>query len=231
MDYKHRFPDNRYRPQQKSRGGLWAVIALVVAVMAGAGGWYAVRQLHQTESTDAPVPEVEAKTPAATGKPGDAKAPAKKPANPQASKEPAKPAQNAKPPEPRFTFYKILPEKEAIIPESEITNLKREESQSKRPSAAQYLIQAGSFASPQEAVKLKEKLSALKIKSHIENVKIENVAWNRVKIGPFSSLADADKVRTYLRNNQIDSVVQKAVTAPPPAKPNKAKPATAPARH
>jgi cell division protein FtsN len=126
----------------------------------------------------------------------------------------------AKQPEPRFTFYKILPEKEAIIPESEITNLKHQESLGKKPLASQYLLQAGSFANPLDAVKLKEKLTALKIKSHIENVKIENAAWNRVKIGPFKSLEDADKVRTYLRNNQLDSVVQKSVTKPPqtPAK-------------
>ncbi len=138
-----------------------------------------------------------------------------KPASDNKQDKPAEPPPSK--PEPRFTFYKILPEKEAIIPESEIKNLKHEESLGKKP-AVQYLLQAGSFPNGQDAEKLKARLSALKIKSHVENVKIENVAWSRVKIGPFSSLADADRVRLYLRSNQIDSVVQKAVgsgTTPP----------------
>jgi cell division protein FtsN len=41
-------------------------------------------------------------------------------------------------------------------------------------------------------------------------IKIENATWYRVKIGPYGTLADADKVRQYLRGNKIDSIVQKA---------------------
>lgn len=221
MDYKHRFPDNRYRiEEKKSRSVLWVLIGLLVVLLAVAVGWAVTHRQEMPkeaaqDQTQTPAAKPETNPVALPDKPVDAKTGAKKPAkpvNPKLAQEAA--TVENKPPEPRFTFYKILPEKEAIIPESEIKNLKNEESLSKKPQGGQYLLQAGSFTNPLDAVKLKEKLTALKIKAHIENVKIENTAWNRVKIGPFKSLADADKVRTYLRNNQLDSVVQKAVTKP-----------------
>ena len=232
MDYKNRFPDNRYRfEEKKSRTGLWVFLAVIVAIIAVAVSWAVTHRPDPPKATiqtevAPPLVSVDQLNPPV--KPG-AKKPGKTPA-----KEGQKPGQEAntvvvKAPEPRFTFYKILPEKEAIIPESEIKSLKQQESQGKRPQAGQYLLQAGSFANPQDAVKMKEKLTSLKIKSHIENVKIENTAWNRVKIGPFNSLADADKVRTYLRNSQIDSVVQKAVTKPATPAPKPTTPA--PVKH
>ena len=222
MDYKHRFPDYRYRSERKkSRAGLWVLLALVAVFIAVAAGWAVTRHKEEalvSAQNEAQPAQVDANPVILPAKPvvkKPAKAPTKEGQNPAEAHPNATP-----PPEPRFTFYKILPEKEAIIPESEISNLKQVETQSKKPQPGQYLIQAGSFSNPLDAVKMKEKLTELKIKSHIENVKIENAAWNRVKIGPFTTLGDADKVRIYLRNNQIDSVVQKAVTKPPqtPAK-------------
>lgn len=220
MDYKHRIPGYRppRPPRRKSRAGLWAGLAAAAVLVAVAVGWALTRprdgdgqaadEVARANEVTVPLPD-----PAkAGGKKTDPK-PDKKPA------EPAKPAAQtappaAKPPEPRFTFYKILPELEAIVPESEIKNLKREESLGKKP-AVQYTLQAGSFANAQDADKLKARLSALKIKSRVETVKIDNTAWSRVKIGPFNNMADADRVRTYLRNNQLDSVVQKAVGGTP----------------
>jgi cell division protein FtsN len=195
-----------------------------VAFIAVAVGWAVTRHPEEPKaaaSEATPPVKIDASPVTLPPKPDETKPDGKKPVK-ASNKDSQKPAQEAnpgaaKPPEPRFTFYKILPEKEAIIPESEITTLKHQESLSKRPPAAQYMLQAGSFTSPLDAVKLKEKLTAIKIKSHIENVKIENAAWNRVKIGPFKTLADTDKVRTYLRTNQIDSVVQKSVTMAPQA--------------
>lgn len=226
MDYKNRIPGYRppRPPRKKDRTGLWASLAVVVGLAAVAIGWALTRPKDAPPETPAPVatstttavplpdPNAAAKPDSKKpGKPGDKDA--AKPAPGVAAPAAADPA--AKPVEPRFTFYKILPELEAIIPESEIKNLKREESLGKKPPAVQYLLQAGSFTNVQDAEKLKARLSALKIKSRIENVKIENTAWNRVKIGPFTSLADADKVRTYLRSNQLDSVVQKSVAGGP----------------
>ena len=223
MDYKNRNRIPGYRPprtnRKKSRAGWWAGLSVAAALAAVAAGWVLTRPKDAAQPPKPEAPKAALAAPLAL--PNPAPKPAdKKPAKAD-PKDPAKPGAEApprpvevgpvKPPEPRFTFYKILPELEAIVPESEIKNLKREESLGKKPQAVKYLLQAGSFTSAQDAEKLKARLSALKIKSHIETVKIENTAWNRVKIGPFNNMADADRVRVYLRGNQLDSVVQKAV--------------------
>jgi len=220
MDYKNRIPGYRppRPPRKKSRAGLWASLSVVGTLVAVAIGWAVTRP--KDEALPAKPPEagktsaVAVALPDPSAKPLDNKKPgkvdAKDPPKPGQASKPTEPA--AKPPEPRFTFYKILPELEAIVPESEIKTLKHEESLGKKTPTVKYLLQAGSFTNAQDAEKLKAHLSALKIKSHIETVKIENTAWNRVKIGPFNTMADADHVRTYLRSNQLDSVVQKAVT-------------------
>lgn len=218
MDYKNRIPGYRppRPPKKKDRAGLWATVAVVAGLVAVAIGWAVTRpkdgpspsQAETVTVNPAPLPVNPPKPPV---KPTNGKDPVKQPM-PDTSAATNPPP--AKAPEPRFTFYKILPELEAIIPESEIKNLKREESLSKQPPTIQYQLQVYSYTNVQDAEKLKAKLSALKIKSHIESIKIENTTWNRVKIGPFKSLADADKVRTYLKGSQIDSVVQKAVTKP-----------------
>jgi len=226
MDYKNRIPGYRppRPPRKKSRAGLWASLAVVGTLVAVAIGWAVTRP------KDGPLPpkppEAEKTSAVTVPLPSPAtKSPDKKAGKPEA-KDPAKPVQDAKPaelpakpPEPRFTFYKILPELEAIVPESEIKTLKREESLGKKTPTVKYLLQAGSFTNAQDAEKLKTRLSALKIKSHIETVKIENTPWNRVKIGPFNTMADADRVRAYLRGNQLDSVVQKSVGNPGQAAP------------
>jgi cell division protein FtsN len=232
MDYKNRIPG--YRPPRpapkKKRTGLWLALAGVVAIVIGGIGWVLThRPEAPTTAIPAPLPTASSDGALTTPKnppPVETKIPGKKNGKveakdikplPDAKLAPAGPS--LKPVQPRFSFYKILPEKEAIVPENEIKNLKRDESLGKQPSSAQYLLQVGSFTNPQEAEKLKAKLSTLKIKSHIETVKIESAIWNRVKIGPFTSLAAADGVRSILRGSQIDSVVQKAVNNPPAAKP------------
>ena len=228
MDYKNRIPGYRppRPPRKKNRAGLWASLAVVGTLVAVAIGWAVTRPKDEQPLPPKPeAPKISAvpvPLPDPSAKPLD-----KKPAKPDAKAQP-KPGQEdkpsepaAKPPEPRFTFYKILPELEAIVPESEIKTLKHEESLGKKTPTVKYQLQAGSFTNAQDAEKLKARLSALKIKSRIETVKIENAAWNRVKIGPFNTMADADRVRTYLRGNQLDSVVQKSVTAGTAAAPQK----------
>jgi cell division protein FtsN len=205
IDYKHRATGARSRPSRSRKGPAgWIALAFVLAGVAGASGWMAYRQLHNPDpkpEEQAAVETQPARIPAAL----DHKAR-------KDDKTPPQTEQTQKPetPEPRFTFYKILPEKEVIIPESEIKNLKREESLTGKP-VTQYQIQAGSFPHLEDAHKLKSRLSQVGIKSRLENVKIENLSWYRVKIGPFKTVADADKVRAHLRANQIDSVVQKAL--------------------
>ncbi len=209
-DYKHRIPAYRQRKPRAARtlrlagvaaAGLSAIIALGLYVAADPEG----------QST-APAAGLEAapppsKSPEASDSPAS-KETQRAPAKDKAFSE-RKPQRAPAPPEPRFSFYKILPEKEVIIPENEIKIMKREESLGKKPETT-YLLQAGSFTLQQDAERLKARLAEIKVKAKLEMIKLDNTAWYRVKIGPYATLADADKVRQYLRANKIDSVVQKA---------------------
>ncbi|WP_054775013.1 SPOR domain-containing protein, partial [Methylogaea oryzae] len=123
-------------------------------------------------------------------------------------------AEKPKPPKPRFQFYTVLPEKEVIIPEAEVKARKQEEKQGKAPVLGEaYMLQIGSFKTMAEADRLKAQLAMLGVEAKIEIAQIGAATWNRVKVGPFASMASADKTRDLLRQNNVDSVVQKAIGA------------------
>ncbi len=121
-------------------------------------------------------------------------------------KEPKKNIKPNKFVEPEFDFYTILPDQEVIIPEAEIKTRRREEKFS-GAKPGRYVMQVGSFRKRYEADKLKARLALLGIEANIESAKIGAAIWNRVKIGPYSSLSKIDSIRDRLKQNQIDAVV------------------------
>lgn len=108
---------------------------------------------------------------------------------------------------PDFQFYTIL-EKEQKIPDYEIKMRKREE-QLGRLKAGNYVLQAGSFRHFKEADKRKAQLALLGFEAQIEKTKIDGTLWNRIKIGPYTDMNSVDRVRSRLRENDIDVVVMK----------------------
>jgi cell division protein FtsN len=42
-------------------------------------------------------------------------------------------------------------------------------------------------------------------------IKLEYATWYRVKLGPYRTLSDADRIRLYLRDQHIDSIIQTPV--------------------
>lgn len=201
-DYKHRI-HSTYRPRPyKRRGGKLGVVVFAILALAGAGaiGLKVFSPKPPVQDNLEPVPLPSPAKP--HGKPPDTTG--------KAQPAPAAGVVPPRPVEPRFSFYKILPEKEVIIPDSEIRTMRREEDQGKKPATGQFLIQAGSFTNLQDAEKLRTGLAEIKIKAKLELIKLDNASWYRVKIGPYATLADADRVRQYLRANKIDSVLQKA---------------------
>lgn len=107
---------------------------------------------------------------------------------------------------PQFDFYTILPEKEVVLPDSEIGTRAREEriGQAKETS---YIMQAGSFKEFKDADNMKAKLALMGIESRVEKAKVGNAAWYRVKMGPFDRMASVSSIRARLRQNGIDVVV------------------------
>ncbi|MDD2767488.1 MAG: SPOR domain-containing protein [Methylococcus sp.] len=201
-DYKHRIPGYRQTRRRRKRG--WLLAGFAAVCLAAGGGTYVILAKQKETPAATPPPETKSGN-GETGHPNGK------------TEEPAAHAKKASP--PRFAFYKILSEKEEIIPEAEIRTIKREEEQGTSPPGGGYIVQAGSYRSRADAEKMRVDLVKIKVKARLESVKIESVEWFRVKIGPYDNLADADRLRSILKKNGIDSVVQKTAprTSPPPA--------------
>ena len=128
----------------------------------------------------------------------------------QQTKEKAKEA--LKESKPKFDFYTILPELEIAIPEEELTETKSS-TQTVTPAntpSANFILQAGSFRSMEQADRLKAKLALQGIVANIQTVKINNNdTWYRVRIGPLHDVKSLNQTRKRLRANNIASIVVK----------------------
>ncbi len=121
----------------------------------------------------------------------------------------AAPAQASEPepvedaPEARFTFYDMLPNFEVIIPEEE-----PDVSQDRALEAVQepglYVLQAGSFAELADADRRRAELALQGIESRIQRVAIDDKTYHRVRIGPLTDLDELNRVRSQLRQANID---------------------------
>ncbi len=115
-------------------------------------------------------------------------------------------------PEPKFNFYTILPELELLIPDSETRPPKNRQPESASTSGSQpksnkqYVLQAGSFQNKDDAEKLKASLALLGFQAHIQRVTVNNTAWHRVRIGPYSQSADLYDKIDQLRQNDINAL-------------------------
>jgi len=101
---------------------------------------------------------------------------------------------------PSYDFYKVLPEKEVVIPDAEISRrAKAEESSGSQASTAGggYLLQVGSFPNAADAEAMKAKLALQGFVAKVQPVNISGQTWNRVRLGPYASAAklEADKQR------------------------------------
>jgi cell division protein FtsN len=136
-------------------------------------------------------------------------APGAAPEQRRAEEKPAAEPGKADAPKPRFEFYTLLPEMEVAVPDAE---LKPGSSETRKASAAPgtYYLQAGSFRLPEEADKMKANLAFLGLESSIQTVAINGAdTWHRVRIGPFSDLAELNEARRRLLENKIESIVLK----------------------
>ncbi len=99
---------------------------------------------------------------------------------------------------PRFDFYTILPGLEEPISEQDIKQA------SSSVDSGNYFLQVGSFQATGEADNLKAKLALLGIEANIETATIpEKGLWYRVRVGPFGSINDFNKMRETLTQNGV----------------------------
>lgn len=97
---------------------------------------------------------------------------------------------------PKLDFYTVLPEVETVLPERYRTKSAKTE----RPEeGVRYILQAGSFASFQEADQLKAKLALQGVQAQIQKVTIEGRGeYHRVRLGPYDKVEDLDVASSQL---------------------------------
>ena len=103
----------------------------------------------------------------------------------------------------RFDFYKMLPNFEVIVPESE-----PQVSHDNEPKAVEepglYVLQAGSFTLFEDADRRRAELALHGIESRIQRVKVNDKPYHRVLIGPTDDLDELNMLRSRLRAAKID---------------------------
>ncbi len=188
--------NTRTRPVERKKGGsLFSGIMIGVivglAVAAGVALWVDRSNPFKTRDTTSVTP------------------PSSK------SAKPAPVAPNAAPPatdseKPRFDFYKILPGNETPMTEQDLHQ---------RPTPAageQYFLQAGAFPNSADADNLKARLALLGFEAAIQTAELPGKGlWHRVRLGPYTSLDELNKVRAALVQNEIKAQLVK-VTNPAP---------------
>ena len=192
------------RGKQAVRGGgvpAWALFGIGVVVGAAAMG-YAVKRdwVPSLRTHELPMPNPEAK-PAGPGDTGIADGGSAK----------------AK---PNFDFYQVLPEKEVVIPDAELSAKAKAEALAKAQqapgsvapassAAGRYLLQVGSFPSADQADATKAKLALQGFVANVQPVVIKGETWYRVRLGPYRDAGNLEKVKQQLDGAGIPAIALK----------------------
>jgi cell division protein FtsN len=192
-DYK-----NAAKPKEKTAkaapGWLWMLAGLSIGLFVALLVYLKDYQAGDVPPST-PAPVVEKSRPAE---------PVKKAEKPAAEKEAAQ--------RPRFDFYNLLPEMEVLIPEQEIAAEREREA----ADAVVYYLQVASFKHFEEADRMRAQLALLNIESHIQRVSVnDEQTWHRVRVGPFTSAREMDKIRGRLQAESLEPMVLKTKVAEP----------------
>ena len=178
--------------------GSGVVVGAVLCAIVVLGGYAPSLRRH-----DQPQPNPQATAPQASA-PGIAD---------QAAKDTSKPT---------FDFYSVLPEKEVVIPDAQLSAQAKAEQRSAaaannagsanpNTSAAGsgYLLQVGSFPSGADADSMKAKLALQGFSANVQPVNINGQTWHRVRLGPFASATDLEAAKQRLSAAGIHAIALK----------------------
>ena len=112
-------------------------------------------------------------------------------------------------PEKRFDFYEMLPRFEVVIPETESEVKDSGHGIVPLPSGGIYVLQTGSFRAFADADRMKAQLALVGLQAQIQKVTIDDKRWHRVRLGPFTDPKELRKIRSQLRQTDVDFLVLK----------------------
>lgn len=167
-------------------------LLLVTVLMTGALGYllYSLIQVKPGNSTvttvskPAPKPKAEPKAVVKT----------------QEKAQPAKPVQPAAKDEKRFEFYEMLPKSEVTTSDPTVYKSTPKSAVAQQ----QYLLQAGSFRSAQDADRMRAQLILLGLPNvRSEKTSSGNGVWYRVRTGPFKNRTELSAATNKLAKQNI----------------------------
>ncbi len=111
---------------------------------------------------------------------------------------------------PKFNFYRILPGSEVPVSEKELKEAAKAAKSQPEAAKGVYFIQAGSFQNPADADNQKAKIAILGFESSVEPTALpDKGTWYRVRLGPYTTLEELNRVRRTLSQNGIDASLVK----------------------
>ena len=141
------------------------------------------------------------------------------------NKTPIKPKEASKQNTPQFDFYTVSPNQKTPVKTSQQTPVTTKATSSKSIPAPvttnkttkkpvttkpiNYTLQAASTKSFAEADSLKAQLILLGYNVKIKKIKVGSATWNRVDVGPYTSLSAAQAAQASLKKQQINSILVK----------------------
>jgi cell division protein FtsN len=109
---------------------------------------------------------------------------------------------------PRFDFYKILPGAEEAAPEKAPKPLQKGSTGGANEA---FFLQAGAFQNAPDADNLKARLALLGVEASIETTTLpEKGVWHRVRMGPYTSVEELNRIRDTLKQNGVQTTLVKA---------------------
>jgi cell division protein FtsN len=175
------------------------LVGMVLGLAVAAGvAWYILKS---------PSPFVNATSPREPSKltPDPVKPPPVKVVQAVASEvQAASAAQDSK---PRFEFYKVLTDK----PDTPLPVQPTAKSAEKPAKSETYFLQAGAFASAEDADKLKAKLAMLGIEASVQSATLpDKTVWHRVRLGPYKNADEMNKASAMLKQNGVSATPMRA---------------------
>lgn len=75
------------------------------------------------------------------------------------------------------------------------------------PEASRYLLQAGAFKTPDDADAMRARLALLGLDARIFPIEQGGATLYRVRVGPYGSIEDINRIRKVLAENNIDAQI------------------------
>ena len=179
------------RPEPTTWGGSQLLVGILIGLVLGLGvalgvAWY-INKMPNPFATRTPPTKLEpAKEAPAKGEDKTARAPDAK---------------------PRFDIYKILPGTEETVGEPQAKGAKK---QSTAAAGETFFLQAGAFQNAKDADTLRARLALLGIEARIQTATLPDKGiWHRVRVGPYTSVAELDRTRDTLKQNGVETTLIK----------------------